>query len=173
MRAAKTSSAPPNFVDLPTVYQSGALSGRHVRRTVNATRKQIVSRGKRPARIHTSVLALVRSVISNCTGRCVFCCMIVARADTRKPRQTSDTRNLVRSHARNLLSIARLNIARSRVFAASCSRMQLAQISRSFSDGFHDDSPIEGRRTSLRSSDMDENRPGTVLHAYRKQPFIE
>jgi hypothetical protein len=35
-----------------------------------------------------------------------------------------------------LLSIARLNIAKSRVFAPSCSRIRMAQISRSFSGGF-------------------------------------
>jgi hypothetical protein len=74
------------------------------------------------ARPLLSTLSRVCSVIPNCTGRCVFCCMTAARGATREPRQTSPTRSFVRSHARSLLSIARLNIARSRVLAPSCSR---------------------------------------------------
>src|ERR1700744_6357777 len=54
---------------------------------------------------------------------------------TREPRQTSRTRNLVRTQARSLLSIARLIIARSRAFAPSCRRIRIAQISLSFRGG--------------------------------------
>lgn len=62
--------------------------------------------------------------------------MIVARLATWYPWQTSLTRSFVRSHARNLLSIARLKIARSRTRAESWRRMRMAQISLSLSGGF-------------------------------------
>jgi hypothetical protein len=45
-------------------------------------------------------------------------------------------RSLVRSQARSLLSIARLEIARSRVFAPSCRRIRIARITLSFRGGF-------------------------------------
>lgn len=52
------------------------------------------------------------------------------------PWQISRARSLVRSHALNLLSMARLKIARSRVRAESCRRIRMAQISFSFNGGF-------------------------------------
>ena len=54
-------------------------------------------------------------VISNWKGLCVFCCMTVARATICCPRNTSPTRRLTKSQARSLLSMARLNKARSRI----------------------------------------------------------
>jgi len=54
----------------------------------------------------------------------------------RELRRMYGTRHFVRSHARNLLSIARLTIARSLVFDASCRRIGIAQISLSLRGGF-------------------------------------
>lgn len=88
------------------------------------------------ASIYASRLSRVCSVILNCTGRWVFCCMIVALDATWLPWRTFWTSNRVRSHARSLLSIARLNIASSRRFDAIWSRVQIAQISLSFNGGF-------------------------------------
>ena len=46
------------------------------------------------------------------------------------------TRNLTKSQLRNLLSIAKLNNAKSRVFSASCSHIRIPQISFCFSCAF-------------------------------------
>ena len=53
----------------------------------------------------------VRSVISNWTGRLVFCCMTTARGAIWAPWVTSRTRSFTRSQARSLESMARLNSA--------------------------------------------------------------
>lgn len=87
-------------------------------------------------RIHSEIDSRVEAVISNCTGRRVFCCMIIARDPTRPPFETSDTRSLSKSQARSLLSIARLNNARSRCRLSICRRIRIVHISRSFSGGF-------------------------------------
>lgn len=123
-------------------------------------------------------------MISNLTGRCVFWCMTVARLATREPTQMSAARNFVRSNARNLLSMARLNMARSLVLDANCRRIRIAQISLSLSgrfltcqlslvprctpraadnNGFHDGSLFDGRRSSLRPAPRGEVRPDATL----------
>jgi hypothetical protein len=66
-------------------------------------------------------------VISNWTGRPVFFCTIVARRRTLAPEQISSTRSLTRSHARSLLSIAKLKIARSRLDRAISRRTRIDQ----------------------------------------------
>ncbi len=48
----------------------------------------------------------------------------------------SRTRSATRSQPRSLLSMARLNRARSRSRSRSCRRIRMAQISRTFSGGF-------------------------------------
>jgi hypothetical protein len=67
------------------------------------------------------------SVISNWTGRPVFFWTIVARCRTLAPEQMSSTRSLTRSQARSLLSIARLNITRSRLDRAISRRTRMDQ----------------------------------------------
>jgi len=66
-------------------------------------------------------------VISNWTGRPVFFCTIVARRRTVGPEQMSSNRSLTKSHARSLLSIARLKIARSRLDFAISKRTRMDQ----------------------------------------------
>ena len=61
----------------------------------------------------------VVSVISNCTGRCVFCCSTIARDATTRPWQTSRARSFAKSHALSLLSVARYPLSRAGV-VASC-----------------------------------------------------
>jgi hypothetical protein len=68
--------------------------------------------------IHAETADRVVSVGSNCTGRCVFRCTIIARGNARLACVTSRTRRLMRSQPRSLLSIARLNKARSRTACA-------------------------------------------------------
>ena len=96
--------------------------GRSERSPASATQAPTVSR--------------VCSVISNFTGRCAFCCITIARAQTRPPWTTSRTRSVTKSQSRNLLSIPRLSRARSRVRCSSCSRKRTAQISFGFSGNF-------------------------------------
>jgi len=91
---------------------------------------------KPAASIHSSIDFLVRGVISKRTGRLVFCCEIVALELTWPPLETSDTRILSRSLALSLLSIARLNNARSRMRLSFCRRLLIAHISCGFSGGF-------------------------------------
>src|ERR1700738_1244451 len=116
--------------------QPSVLSCRQVRRVVNSAWEQEVGcmQSRMPYPCHHAVA--VCSVILNCTGRCVFCCMIVARLAMCSPLQTSRTRSFVKSHARSLLSMARLNMARPRTRDESCRRTRIAQISLSFSGGF-------------------------------------
>src|SRR2546423_5574002 len=57
----------------------------------------------------------VCSLNSNLTGRPVFFCRTVARSAVYPPAATSSTRMATTSHPRSLLSIARSNIARSRL----------------------------------------------------------
>ena len=64
--------------------------------------------------IQLEIATLVCSVISNWTVLWVFCCITIARAAILPPLDTSRTRIPTKSPARSLLSIARLNIARSR-----------------------------------------------------------
>lgn len=78
----------------------------------------------------------VCSVISNCTGRCVFCCVTMAREAMRSPWQMSRTRSLTRSQARRLLSMARSNMARSRLHWPCCKSIRMAQMSLSFRGAF-------------------------------------
>jgi len=72
--------------------------------------------GRRAAcAIQPCITIRVCSVISNCTGRWVFCCRTMALRATESSCAISCTRILTRSQARNLLSIAKLNNARSRM----------------------------------------------------------
>jgi hypothetical protein len=81
------------------------------------------------ASIQFSIEPLVREVISNRTGRRVFCCIIVALELTWPPLDTSDTRIFSKSQALSLLSIARLNSAISRRRFSLCRRIRIDQIS--------------------------------------------
>lgn len=76
------------------------------------------------------------SLISNLTGRSVFCWMIDARATTRLLRKTSLTQIFTKSQPRSLLSIARLNNAKSRIRFANSNCKRIAQISLTLSGGF-------------------------------------
>jgi hypothetical protein len=67
------------------------------------------------------------SVISNWTGRPVFFWTIVARCRTFAPEQMSSNRSLTRSHARSLLSMARLKMTRSRHDRAISRRTRMDQ----------------------------------------------
>ena len=80
--------------------------------------------------------SLVCSVISNCTGLPVFCCMTIALDATVPPLEISVNLILTISDPRSLLSIARLNIARSRYLSLSWRRIRIAHISFSLSGGF-------------------------------------
>lgn len=86
--------------------------------------------------IHIASVSRVCSVISNWTGRSVFCCITIVRAATRSPCITSRTRSFTRSQERNLLSTARSNRANSRLRPPSCKRIRIAQISFSFNGDF-------------------------------------
>jgi hypothetical protein len=79
--------------------------------------------------IHVASDIRVVSVISNCTGRSVFFCTICVRSRIRSPAWTSEVFSATRSHARNLLSIARLNNARSLLQPLSSRRIRIAQTS--------------------------------------------
>ena len=72
----------------------------------------------------------------SCDRTLCFLLHAVAQAMTCWLWQISRTLSLVRSHALILLSMAKLNIARSRVRAESCRRIRMAQISFSFNGGF-------------------------------------
>ena len=73
---------------------------------------------------------------SNCTGRPAFRCTMIARSRTLPEIATSATEIATRSQARNLLSIARLNSARSRTAPDICRRVRMAQTSFGFNGGF-------------------------------------
>lgn len=62
--------------------------------------------------------------------------MTVALCATRAPRQTSRTRSFVKSRGRGMLSIAKLNIASSRVHAPRSRRIRMAQMSSILSGHF-------------------------------------
>jgi hypothetical protein len=80
--------------------------------------------------------SLAWSVMSNCTGRCVFCCMTIARLVTVAPCETSRTRSSIKWQARSLLSIPRLNNASSLLRLPNCRRTRIAQISFSLKGAF-------------------------------------
>lgn len=86
--------------------------------------------------IHAVSDCRVCSVISNCTGQRVLCYMTMARGSAALPWATSKTRKLTKSQPRSLLSIARLNSAKSRACPASWSLIRIAQISFSLSGAF-------------------------------------
>ena len=65
-----------------------------------------------------------------------FVCMTVLRFAIHAPCATSLILSLTRSQLRNLLSMARLNWARSRVLFDICNQIRIAQTSLSFSGGF-------------------------------------
>jgi hypothetical protein len=75
-------------------------------------------------------------VISNCTGRWVFCCITMARLATCAPWQTSCTRKATRSHLRGLLSKPRLNSASSSMRCCICRRTRIDQMSFGFGGAF-------------------------------------
>jgi hypothetical protein len=93
---------------------------------------------------HSPMALRVCSVIWNCTGRPVFNCtgrpvffwITVARSRTMPPPTTSSIVNRTRSQLLSLLSMARLNIARSRRRPSSCRRTRMVQTSFGFSGRF-------------------------------------
>src|SRR5215207_5854147 len=78
----------------------------------------------------------VCSLNSNLTGRPVFFCRTVARSAVYPPEATSSTRIATTSQPRSLLSIARLNIARSRVRPSIWSFVRIDQTCFGRSGGF-------------------------------------
>jgi hypothetical protein len=69
-------------------------------------------------------------------GRWVFRCTTMARGRIWLPWVMSRTRRLTRSQPRSLLSIAKLNSARSRTWCAFCRSIRIAQMSLGFKGGF-------------------------------------
>jgi len=80
-----------------------------------------------PSAAGHSLIAPLRSVISNCTGRPVFCWINVARSRTLPPANASSTLNRPRSQPRSLLSIARLKMARSPRRPSNWRRTRMSQ----------------------------------------------
>jgi len=107
-----------------------------MRRIMYLTWKKIVIRSELCFRNSCTKDSLVCWVISNWTGRLVFCCNTIVRDITLVPCATSRTLSFTRSQPRSLLSIARLNKASSFVALASCNLIRIAQISLSLSGGF-------------------------------------
>jgi hypothetical protein len=93
-------------------------------------------RGNRPTSARLVTTSRVDGVISNWTGRCVFCCSTIARSPTRSPWHTSRTRKLRRSQARSLLSMPRSNRASSRRRPCISRRTRMDQISFSLKGAF-------------------------------------
>ena len=79
---------------------------------------------------------LIWSVISKCTGKPVFYCVMIARAMIWFPWEIYRNLSLTKSQPRSLLSIARLNKARSRIRYNSSRRILIDQISFSLSGDF-------------------------------------
>jgi hypothetical protein len=75
----------------------------------------------------SSIAWRVSSVSSNLTGRPIFFCRTVARSTAYPLGATSSTLSATTSHPRSLLSMARLNIARSRVRRSICSLVRIDQ----------------------------------------------
>src|SRR5580704_2996532 len=105
----------PGTLD-PTVHDARVLARRYVRLIVDSAWKYVGPRSAGRVFNQSSSEARVCSVISNWTGRPVLCWTIVARSLTWGPMAMSSTRRLTRSQPLSLLSIARLNIARSRLW---------------------------------------------------------
>ena len=80
--------------------------------------------------IHACTASRVSGVNSRSTGLPVFCWSTLARERIWSPWATSLMRRGTRSQPRSLLSMARLNSARSRSRPAICSRMRISQICR-------------------------------------------
>src|SRR5438552_10239888 len=78
----------------------------------------------------------VCSLSSNLTGRPVFFCRTVARSAVYPPAATSSTRIAMTSQPRSLLSIARLNRARSRTRPSIWSFVRIDQTCLGRSGGF-------------------------------------
>src|SRR5450631_1932123 len=78
----------------------------------------------------------VCSLNSNLTGRPVFFCRTVARSAVYPPAATSSTRIATTSQPRSLLSIARLNMARSRARPSIWSFVRIDQTCLGRSGGF-------------------------------------
>jgi hypothetical protein len=74
----------------------GVLPGAQVERFMEAAWEEVAFERKPASLIQAATASRVDSVISNCTGREVFCCMTIARAATRSPWQMSRTFSLTR-----------------------------------------------------------------------------
>src|ERR1700736_1405303 len=85
---------------------------------------------------HSPTAARVCSVISNCTGRPVFFWTTVVRSRTLPLAHTSSIFSLTRSQPLSLLSIARLNMARSRRRFSIWRRTRMVQTSFGFNGRF-------------------------------------
>lgn len=75
-------------------------------------------------------------MISNCTGRPVFCWITVAQFRRDPPLTRSPIRILTRLHPRSLLSIARSNRTRSRIRLCSSREKRISQMSRGLNGRF-------------------------------------
>ena len=75
----------------PVSVRIAVWTGEEMRERGSGIRKSSDLRAARL--IQAATASRVVSVISNCTGRWVFCCMMIARADTRPPCDTSRTRS--------------------------------------------------------------------------------
>jgi len=82
---------------------------------------------------HSPMPLRVCSVTSNCTGRPVFFWITIARSRTLPPPTTSSIVNRTRSQPLSSLSMARLNIAKSRRCPSSGRRTRMVQTSFGFS----------------------------------------
>jgi hypothetical protein len=88
-----------------------------------------------PPRLSSQANKLARAseVISNCTGRPVFCWMTMDRARTAGPATSVPILIFTKSHPRSFLSIARSKSARSRMRPSRSRKKRIAQICRTFS----------------------------------------
>lgn len=98
----------------PLIKQGGILSGADMAHVIHPTGKMKSFKVPFGRSNQASRLLRASAMISNCTGRPVFCWMTVARLRIVPPLTRSPMRSLTRSHPRNLLSIARSKRARSR-----------------------------------------------------------
>src|SRR5437879_1450166 len=101
------------------------------------------------------------SLNSSLTGRPVFFCRTIARSAVYPPAATSSTRMATTSQPRSLLSIARLNMARSRARPSIWSFVRIDQTCWGRSGGF---APVSfplfhGARLGRRSHSHDPARP--------------
>jgi hypothetical protein len=120
----------------PSMDDTGILPRGDMRLFPEPAREQISALPTSSLASHSPMALRVCSVIWNCTGRPVFFWITVARSRTMPPPTTS---SIVKPHeiaTPGLLSMARLNIARSRRRPSSCRRTRMVQTSFGFSGRF-------------------------------------